>query len=272
MSLLVATALLATTCTAAADDTPPPARPPPRVVIIAPPEPEPAPPAPAAPIERTHEPDVAVHRFELSIAATMFPAALDDVRFGGTGISASTKQRTSFNHTGRELGLRHPTFWGAELSLGYRHTYFGVLFSGTLATIGDADARPTNPEAAAQLGTGSVTAYGGGIEAFGTVPVDRLTFSLGVAAGLRGYSAPLAGFDPTVCTRSTRRGSYRYPCAETASTAVTPWVQPRLRFDVALDAARTFFFGGFIGVDALGDRSMLGGVAFGFRFPGRPKD
>lgn len=262
-------ALVATTACAWADDPARPARPAPPVVIIAPPPPEYEPPrAEPAPPEPVKE--EVIHRFEVSLAATMFPVALGNVRFVGNGVSAETGKRATFSHAGREVGLRNPTFWGAELSLGYRHTYFGVLVSGSLAAIGDADGRPTDPQAAGQLGTGSVTTYGGGLEMFGAVPIGRLTLSLGAAAGMRGFSAPLSGFAPTLCSRSSRRGSYTYPCAETASTSVTPWVQPRIRFDVSLDEKRTFFAGGFLGMDALGDRSFLGGLVIGLRFPSAP--
>lgn len=200
----------------------------------------------------------------------MFPAALGDVRFAGTGSVAGMDRPSTFSHAGREIGLRNPTFWGAELALGHRHTYFGVLVSGMVATSSGADATPTDPQAAAQISARDVTAYGGGLEVFGTVPLGRVTVSAGAAAGLRGYSAPLSGFEPTVCTRSSRRGRYTYPCAETASTSASPWVQPRLRVDVAIDKSGMFFVGGFVGIDALGDRSALGGVMIGLRLPRAP--
>lgn len=245
-----------------------PARREPPVIVFSPAPPQPTPPRiEPLPLERAAE--EIVHRFEVAIAATMFPAALGDVRFTGTG-SAPGMGQTTFNHAGREVGLRNPTFWGAELALGYRHTYFGVLVSGMVATNAGADATPTNAQAATQIAANDVTAYGGGIELFASVPLDRLTVSVGAAAGLRAYSAPLSGFEPTVCTRSSRRGRYSYPCAETASTTASPWVQPRLRVDVALDKQRMFFLGGFVGVDALGDRSALGGVMIGLRLPKMP--
>jgi hypothetical protein len=78
---------------------------------------------------------------------------------------------------------------------------------------------------------------------------------------------PLVGFEATVCTSSGKRGRRTYPCPETAVSTATPFVQPRLRLDVALDNDRTLFVGGYVGMDALGDRSMLGGLMFGLRLP-----
>jgi hypothetical protein len=247
----------------------PPARPEPPVVVVSPPPPVPSPPRVEPPLPE-REPEEIVHRFEASIAGTMFPAAVGDVRFTGTGAVPGMDRPSTFSHAGREIGVRNPMFWGAELALGYRHTYFGVLVSGVLATNSGADSTPTNPQAAAQISAGDITAYGGGIEIFGTVPFGRLTVSAGAAAGLRGYSAPLSGFEPKSCTRSSKRGRYTYPCSEMASTNASPWVQPRLRVDVAVDKQRMFFVGGFVGIDALGDRSVLGGLMIGLRLPKAP--
>jgi len=251
----------------------PPAKPLPPVVIIAPPPPEvddfPSS-EPRSSARVAAEPGEPIqHRFEFGIGATAFPAALQNVRFSGTGVSKATGQRAVFAREGRAFGLRHPTFWGGELTLGYRHSYFGVLVSGSIATVGKADSTPTDPQSTRQIGAGEITAYGGGVEAFGTVPVGPITLSLGAAAGIRGFSAPLLGFEPQTCTRRTRRGGpYTYPCPETATTPIVPWVQPRIRFDVALESTRSVFLGGFVGVDALGDRSLLGGVVMGFRIGG----
>jgi hypothetical protein len=198
----------------------------------------------------------------------MFRPALGSVRFTGSGVPIGMPGRTNFNRSGRELGLQSPAFWGGEIGLGYRQTYFGVTVSGFFAGNTSADATPTNAPAAAQGGASDVTAFGGAIELYGAVPLGRVTVSAGAVAGLRGFSMPLVGFEPTVCTSSGRRGRRTYPCAETATTMAEPYVQPRLRLDVALDDARAFFLGGYVGLDALGDRSVLGGVLLGIRFSG----
>jgi hypothetical protein len=248
-------------------DSPPPARPEPPVVFIAPPPPEPDPPdnppPPAPPSVRERS---ARDRFEASLGVTMFPAALGNVGFSGSG-SLPGLGRTAFHRSGRELGLRNPTFWGGELALGYRHTYFSVMVSGVYAGNSRPDATPTDTQAAAQAGASSVKAYGGAIELYGAAPLGRLTVSIGAVAGLRAYSLPLVGFEPTTCTSSSRRGRRSYPCPETATTNATPYVQPRLRVDVVLDKTQTVFLGAYVGVDALGDRSMLGGLMFGLRLP-----
>ena len=242
-----------------------PAKPEPPVVVISPPPPQPADPDPIAPPPpRASEQG----QLETSISGTMFPAALGHVRFTGAGVPTGTGRRVTFSHLGRELGLRTPTFWGGELAFGYRHRYFGILVSGMIAGNARADGRPTDSVAASQVGTSSIMAYGGGIELFGSVPLDRFTVSIGALAGLRGFSMPLVGFEPTTCTRSSRRSGRRtYPCPERASTNATPYVQPRVHLDVALTRDRTLSFGAYVGVDALGDRSMLTGVTFGLRLP-----
>lgn len=246
-----------------------PAKPLPPVVVIAPPPPEADPPRTeerTRPREQGEPGEPIQHRFEFGIGGTAFPAALQNLRFSGTGVSKTTGQRASYSREGRAMGLRHPTFWGGELTLGYRHSYFGILVSGSIATIGKADSAPTDPQSTRQIGAGEITAYGGGIEAFGAVPVGPVTLSIGAAAGIRSFSAPLLGFEPQTCTRSSRRsGRYTYPCPETATTPIVPWVQPRIRFDVSLESTRSVFIGGFVGIDALGDRSLLGGVVMGFR-------
>ncbi|MBS2011700.1 MAG: hypothetical protein JST00_02205 [Deltaproteobacteria bacterium] len=182
----------------------------PPVVVLAPPPPEPAPPSPpAAPPEPALD-EGPEHRFELSLAGATFSPSFTDVRFRGTGLPAGSAVRKTLSVTGREVGLRRPTFWGAELALGYRHRYFGVLALGTIATIDGVDSTPTNPQAAAQLGAGSVTAYGGGIEAFGSVPLGPFTVSLGAAAGLRGFSAPLLGLMRSPTSRTSEAWSWAF--------------------------------------------------------------
>lgn len=211
-----------------------------------------------------HPARAAEHRLEVSFAASTLSVDFDGVRFGGAGVPEGGMQRRTVSYAGQEVGLRRPTFLGAEFSAGYRHTYFGVLAMATVAT-GRPDAPPTTPEASATVAVGRVTAYGGGVEAFGAVPLGRVTASLGAAAGLRAFSAPLLGFAPRTCTDSSGRGRYRYPCEETGTTGVVPWVQPRLRVDVTLDRDLSVFLGGFVGVDALSAFSPMGGLLFGLR-------
>jgi len=226
-----------------------------------PPEPRrPEPPAPeaASPVR---------DRFEASIALATFPAALGGVAFSGSGTPIGGVRHAAYRHTGREIGLRNPTFWGGELSLGYRHPYFAVLVSGVYGGNVRADATPTDARGASVAGTGNVKVYGGGLELYGSASAGRVTFSAGAAAGLRAFSMPLDGFAPTTCTpASTRRRSV--PCPETANTNATPYVQPRVRVDVALDTTQTLFLGAYLGMDALGDRSPVVGVMLGLRIPG----
>jgi hypothetical protein len=235
----------------------------PPVVILSPPPPEPAPDEDPSP---PPEPEPrAGGRFETSLGGLVFPSALGSASFTGSGVPIGQEKRTSFSARGREIGLRSPTFVGGELGIGYRDTYFGVIVSGFLARNAGTDSTPTNPQAAAQAGAGNVTAYGGGIEAFAALPLGRFTLSAGVLAGLRAFSIPLVGFEPTTCTTSSRRGRRRYPCAETATTSVMPYVQPRLHLDVAVDDRRSIFVGGYLGADALGEMALLGGVQVGLR-------
>lgn len=247
------------------EDPPPARKPPPAVVVYQPPPPEPAPVAPPRPQSPEAEPE---HHLEISIGGAMFPAAVGDVRFSGAGKPIGLGRVTSFSKSGRELGLRNPTFWGGELTLGYRHTYFGVLVTGAIAANGrGADAAPTDHEAANQVSPTGARAYGGGLELFGSLPIGPATLSAGALVGLRTVSVPLVGFEPDVCRSSRKTGRRPYPCAKDAFTPATPFIQPRVHFDVALDTKRTLFVGGYAGLDALGDRSLVAGITVGFRVP-----
>ena len=155
-----------------------------------------------------------------------------------------------------------PTFYGAELGVAYRRTYFAAGLTGFMATAaGGADATPTNRYVAGLASPGNPVAFGGAVEILGAIPIGPFTASLGGVAGLRAFQVPLNGFEPSVCRERGRA----YACSTDATTRALPFVQPRLRVDVTLDKARTFFVGGYVGMEVLGDRSLVAGLMLGFR-------
>ena len=110
-------------------------------------------------------------------------------------------------------------------------------------------------------------AYGGGLELGEALPLGPITVGAGGVVGIRAFTMPLVAFETHTCTRAGRGGSSIAQCQETASTKALPYVQPRLRLDVALNAKRTLFAGGFVGADMLGDWTVLGGIAIALRLP-----
>lgn len=239
---------------------PPPKKPPP-FVVYQPPPPEPAP--VTSPPSRALTDDAPEHHFEVGIGGTMFPGSVGGAKFSGSGRPVQFPGKVGFSKTGREVGLRNPTFWGGELTLGYRHTYFGVLVTGHYAKTTHADATPADYPASSVVAPGSTVVAGGGLEIFGAIPIGRLTISAGAQGGLRQYRMPMTGFEPTVCTSRRRK----YACAEEASTPAMLYLQPRIHFDIALDRSRSIFFGGYGGLDALGEQSVVAGLVLGFRIP-----
>lgn len=209
--------------------------------------------------EATGRREVPASRFEMWFGGTMFAPSLRDARFSGAGTSLGG--RVSVDQTGSELGLRMPTFYGAELGVAYRRTYFAAGLTGFMATARGADATPTNPYVAGLASPGNPIAFGGAVEILGAIPIGPFTASLGGVAGLRAFQVPLNGFEPSVCRERGRA----YACSTDATTRALPFVQPRLRVDVTLDKARTFFVGGYVGMEVLGDRSLVAGLMLGFR-------
>ncbi len=204
--------------------------------------------------------EVSARRFEMWFGGTMFAPSLRDARFSGAGTSLGG--RVSVDQTGRELGLRMPTFYGAELGVAYRHTYVAAGLTAFMATAaGGADATPTNRYVAGLASPGNPIAFGGAVEILGAIPIGPFTASLGGVAGLRAFQVPLHGFAPSVCRERGRA----FACSTDATTHALPFVQPRVRLDVALDEARTFFVGGYVGMEVLGDPSLAAGLMLGFR-------
>jgi hypothetical protein len=237
--LVAAVALLLGSTVARADDSAPPA-----AAIVADPPREGPPPS----------------RLELWLGGMTIAPSLLDARFSGAGTSLSGPM--SVDHTGRQLGLGAPAFYGGEVGLAYRHTYFAAGVTGFLAgAFGRPDAKPTDPYVAGLASPGSPIAYGAAIELLAAMPLGRVTASVGGVAGVRAFQVPLHGFEPAQC----RERGKSFACSTDATTGALPFVQPRVRLDVALDDAQAFFVGGYLGVDVLGAASPSAGLMLGVR-------
>jgi hypothetical protein len=123
------------------------------------------------------------------------------------------------------------------------------------------ESKPTNPYVAGLVSPGNPIAYGGAVELLGALPIGPFTVSIGGVAGVRAFQIPLNGLAPAVCMERSRS----YTCSTDAYTAALPFVQPRIRLGVALDESRTFFLGGFVGMQVLGENSVAGGLMLGVR-------
>jgi hypothetical protein len=252
---------------AALEPLPEPARPEPPVVVIAP-----APPAPA-PVEiddeaRRPAPEEKLTDGggEIVLAGMAMQPDLTRVAFSGAGTPVGGYSRVQFHRTGRELGIQTPLLWGGELSARYLRRYFAVGAMGFIAgNPGGADATPVPPNgpATSEASARSLMAYGGAIDISGALPLGDVTLRAGPLTGIRAYSVPLTGFEPTTC--KGRRGQ-SYPCAETATTSVLPFLQPRVSVDYAPGrSAGSFVVGAFAGADVFGGASFSAGVYVGVR-------
>ncbi len=252
---------------AALEPLPEPQREEPPVVVIAP-----APPAPA-PVEIDDDARRPVEDEKLTdgggevLLATMaMQPDLSRVAFSGAGTPIGGVSRVPFHRTGRELGIQTPLLWGGELSARYLRRYFALGVMGFLAgNPGGADAAPVlaNGPATSEANARSLMAYGGAIDISGALPLGDVTLRAGPLTGIRAYSLPLTGFEPTTC--KGRRGR-TYPCAETATTTVMPFLQPRVSVDWTPGrGAGSFVVGAFGGADVFGGASFTAGLYVGVR-------
>lgn len=186
-------------------------------------------------------------------------------QFSGSGVPYTSHEgvRQSFDHSGRQLGVHAPVVVGAELRLSWEERLFEIGVQGFGGgALGDSGGA-SDPGAAELAKASSMHAYGGGIHAVLAIPAGVVTFLLGPDLGVRAFSVPLTGFEPTTCA-----GKYgAYSCPETA-TSTQPYVAPRLTVVIHGDRARGggFFFAPWAGLDVLPSPSWAAGFSFGFGY------
>jgi hypothetical protein len=248
-------------------DLPPPREEPP-VVVVAPPPPEPAAPDPEADHDARRDvpPELRLHDggFEFTLATTMWRPDLRNVIFDGSGTPVGGNDRVAFQRRGHEIGVASPLFWGGEISMHYTRRWFAVGILGFYAGHpGGADAQPTPVHEAANVGQGDpsgMLAYGAAVDLAGAIPVDdHVAFRLGPTLGMRGFSMPISGFEPTTC--HSKRGTY--PCPERAVADPQLYVEPRLRIEIDPIPRGGLMIGGFAGYDVIGG-GFAGGIFLGF--------
>jgi hypothetical protein len=269
----LALVVMSLTQNARADDareaTPPelpsPTRQEPPVYVIAPPPPVAGESEPT-PSRVQRDPTLADGGVEIAFGTTVFQPSLGGTFFDGTGTPRGGNKREGYHHAGREVGLDRPLMWGGEVSVSYLRRYFAVGLLGFVAgNTGGADATPAPPNtlASTQVSPLALLAYGGGLDLAGAVPLGPVAVRAGAVFGLRGFSMPMSGFEPTTC-RSKGRS---YPCDETASTHAQPFLQPRLRVEVNPSQRSGFFFGAMVGLDVAGGDGPTTGVFIGWQTP-----
>jgi hypothetical protein len=241
-------------------------RPEPPVVVYAPPPPLAAPDPPRPEPRDPNELTLSNGSLELTVAGLMFAPSLRNVAFDGHGTPLGSEDRVHFRHTGVQLGLDHPAFWGGELQAHYIRRYFAIGVTGYyVAHAGGGDATPVPPRnvAATQVNPGSLSAYGGGIDVSGAIPIgEYIALRPGAVVGVRGFTMDLTGFQKTTCT--TKTGTI--PCWETATSDPLLVVEPRLTIQLTPTPHGELFFGGFIGTNLV-DGSMSGGIFVGVHTP-----
>jgi hypothetical protein len=186
-------------------------------------------------------------------------------RFESSAYEQGTNQR--FSGYGRELGIVRPRMWQLEISAHYlrRHLFLGPWAAVNIP--GAADEEPTNRAMASHAHLSNIRSWAVGAEVGGAVPIDRTTIRLSVLGGLRWFDMPLIGYPLETCSRSSRYGTYRFPCPQTA-TALVPFVQPRIAIDTTLRRAiPSLALGVFAGADIYPALSATFGVTVSFRAP-----
>lgn len=232
----------------------------PPVVVYGPAPPERAPPETdqPAPLQTTWMNG----GFAVGLGTVVFQPDLAGTRFKGSGVPLDGLRREPFSHLGREIGIQTPVLWGGELRLDYMRRYFEIGIHGFLAGHPGSSDPASNRLAASIADSSSIFAYGGGIRLAGAMPAGPISLSLGPDIGIRGFSIPLPGYQPTTC--SSKHGTY--PCAERA-TALQPYVQPRFTISWNADERGGVFLAGWIGSDLYPSPTMAGGLVFGVGTP-----
>jgi hypothetical protein len=229
---------------------------PPPVVVVSPPPPEPAPPEPEpSPREVVVTPPLHSHGYEVAIGGTTFSPTLDRTRFTGSGTVGG--QSASFDHTGQEMGIRSPRFYGVELEVAYLRRYLalGALFNVTVARADQgSDLQGTYDPS-------SLRAYSGGIDMAGVIPAGDVSIRVGPVVGLRFFETQLSGFDLTTCRG--RRGSI-YSCPSEANSQAMPYLEPRLRIDWT-PGGTGLMIGGYAAVNVFERPTIGGGIVIGFK-------
>lgn len=223
-------------------------------VAHAAPEPlEPLPPAEGPPRASTNpEPPVVVFS----------PPSLADTYFHGEGTPLNGTTRQTFRHKGRELGIESPLMWGGELSVHYLRRYFAVGFLGFVAGhpgAADAEPMPAGAIASTQVNQGSLSSYGGALDAAVAIPSGIFALRPGTALGIRTFMLPMTGFEKKTC-----RGKHgSYPCYEDATTGAQLFFEPRLRL-VVTPPRTSISFGAYVGLEVVGGSGPTAGLFFGF--------
>lgn len=184
----------------------------------------------------------------IQLGARMLVPDLHDVVFTGSGVPQNGLRRVDVAHTGRELGMSHPTFFGYGASIYYTRRYFALGLDGAIYFIhpgGDTNAIAD---------TTSAVAWTGGFDIAAAIPLDeKIAVRIGPELGWRGISVPLEGFKDTTCTS---RG-HTYSCPETVDTS-TFFVEPRVRLEIDPWAHVGVVVGAFTGYEVVGGAFTAG--------------
>jgi hypothetical protein len=226
-----------------------------------PPEPEPS------PEERPTKKLLESGGFDVALSFGAAHIPLEHASFSGGGRTMGTNNYQAIGVKGRDLGLGTPLFWGGEIALRYTRRYFTLGIIGGYAYGGNVDLQPTDYELSQRIDRSHMNLYAIGLELSGVVAFDPVTFRVGPYVGVRHVTAPMPGYEPTTCTRSSRYGRTSYPCLESAK-ATTPFIQPRASFDVSLGKGGTApTLGAWVGVDAYPQVAWSAGVLVSLRVP-----
>ena len=239
-----------------------PTKPEPPVVVFAPPPPEAAPPEPASHLPPRTARVLVDGGFEVAIGTLLFAPSLADTTFHGEGTPLNGTTRQIFRHKGRELGLASPLMWGGEFSVHYLRRYFAVGFLAFVAGhpgAADAEPMPAGAIAPTQVNQGSLSSYGGAIDAAVAIPSGIFALRPGTALGLRTFMLPMTGFEKKTC-----RGKHgSYPCYEDATTGAQLFFEPRFRL-VVTPPRTSISFGAYVGMEVVGGSGPTAGLFFGF--------
>jgi hypothetical protein len=196
--------------------------------------------------------------FELTGGVATFYPKLANVAFSGTGHPPDGSPAIDYNHRGREIGLDSPSIWAFQMELHARIRWFSAGLTGFIGGhpgTGDASPNPPGNAAAPLANTGSIVAYGAGLDLAAAVPIGRfVSVRLGNVVGIRGFSLGLTGV-PDKCGEDDNSTS----CHATAYADPQVFLQPRIRVLVRQPHADGFFYG----VSA-GDEIVGGGFAASF--------
>lgn len=205
--------------------------------------------------------------FDLQLTFGPTAPPLGHVYFSGGGKPIGLTSYQTYSARGEQIGLSSPTFWGGEIALRYNRRYLAVGVIGAIGYGGTIDTRVFDATNADRIDRTHMNLYSAALELAGVIPLDPVSIRVGPVGGVRHVVAPLPGFEPKTCTRSSRYGSRTYSCPETA-TATTPFVQPRVTFDITLGKGSFVpAIGGYVGLDVYPATAWSGGISLSLRVP-----